>query len=145
MIQEWLRQTKPKQVRFENFPGRSEELVPEPPFARKYYTTPPQKGGSGTNSGLLSGNCSNLTFFGLFCRSHSGHDNVARKGVPEGYRWSLLQQPVLATKAAERPFAPAHRGAAQSDHQDQTFALPTFPCTPCPSQLRHIDDPFIIV
>ena len=30
--QESPRQTKPKQVRFANFPGRSPELVPEPPF-----------------------------------------------------------------------------------------------------------------
>ena len=31
-------------MRFPNFPGRSPELVPEPPFACKYYTKPPKKG-----------------------------------------------------------------------------------------------------
>ena len=36
--QEWLRQTKPKKVRFENFPGRSPEFVPDPPFPGVLYS-----------------------------------------------------------------------------------------------------------
>ena len=42
--QEWLRQTKPKKVRFANFWGRSPELVPEPPFACRYYIKPLKEG-----------------------------------------------------------------------------------------------------
>ena len=42
--QEWLRQTKPKKVSLANFPARSPELVPEPPFACKYYTKPLKEG-----------------------------------------------------------------------------------------------------
>ena len=42
--QEWFRQSKPKKVRFANFGERSPELVPEPPFACKYYTKPLKKG-----------------------------------------------------------------------------------------------------
>ena len=41
--QEWLRQTKPKKVRFENFPG-SPEFVPEPPFWGALYSIYKQKG-----------------------------------------------------------------------------------------------------
>ena len=42
--QEWLRQTKPNKVKFAKFRGRTPELVPEPPFACKFYTKPLKKG-----------------------------------------------------------------------------------------------------
>ena len=43
-------------MRFRSFRGRSPELVPEPPFACKYYTKPLfRKRGSRTNSGFLPG------------------------------------------------------------------------------------------
>ena len=42
--QKWFWQNKPKKVRFANFPGRSPELLPEPPLACKNYTNPLQKG-----------------------------------------------------------------------------------------------------
>ena len=58
------KQTEENEVR--DFRGRSPELIPEPPFASKYYTQP-LKGGSGTYSGLLPGKFANLTFFGLVC------------------------------------------------------------------------------
>ena len=43
-FQEWFQQTKPKKVRFTNFPLRSLDLVPEPAFASKCFTKSLKKG-----------------------------------------------------------------------------------------------------
>ena len=71
LFQELFWQTKPKKVRFANFPGRSPEVVLEPPFFRGSVKHLQPTGGSGTSSGLPSGKLANLTFFGLVCRNPS--------------------------------------------------------------------------
>ena len=48
-------------MRFANFPGRSRELVPEPPL-RDFVWHLQANGGSGTSSGLLPRKFANLTF-----------------------------------------------------------------------------------
>ena len=62
-------QTKESEVR--ELSGRSPELVLERPFACEFYTKPIEKGGSGTNSGLLLRKFADHTFFGMVCRNYS--------------------------------------------------------------------------
>ena len=54
-------QTEESEVR--KLSGKESRTGSGTPFACKYYTKPPQEGGSGTTSGLLPEKFSNLTFF----------------------------------------------------------------------------------